>query len=216
MNRRPALIAVVLLASVVAVVGVSRCGNDGPDKAQGRKLALADRKGAATAYWKAVDALPAGKFDTPSGVGMFRACQAGREKNGKGAARYDLADYLQPMRDDEKMAELLATVKTALAPQGWRFTSVPIADSLMPDPVREPLSVWQAEQDGRYLQLTLHEGKDGLPAAGYLDVLTGCRKYGKAQKEVIAHYGGSVRDEYRATSKATPDPIPTGFPTATP
>ena len=212
MKRRPPLLALAVLAPVLAIAG---CGQDGPGKTEGTKIAKDERASLATTYWKARDALPAAMLDEPDGVGMFRACTA-KEKNGKGNARYDLADYLEPRQDTETMAHLLATVKTALAPQGWRFASVFVPDSAMPDPTTERLYQWQAKQGGLYMELTLHDADKNkrMPAAGYLDVLTGCRTFGAAQKELLAHYGDTRRDHYRATSKATPNPIPTAFPTS--
>jgi hypothetical protein len=83
----------------------------------------------------------------------------------------------------------------------------------MPDPQNEEIHGWRAVKGDETINLTLHEASKGLSAAGYLDVLSTCDKYGDAQKDLLADYtNGQSRDHYRK-SAGDPTPIPTGFPT---
>jgi hypothetical protein len=205
--RRP-LLALAVLAPVVLAGG---CGSGGPSTAGGTAKAKTLRTTVAAAYWKVRPALPA-TLGTPDGRGAFAACGKGDE-NGKGAARYDIEDYLRPADAGVTMAQLLSGVKTALAPQGWSFAPVGLPEASMPDPQREKLYGWAARQGDLTLRLTLHERSGTEPGAGYLDVLSGCEKFGKAQQDLLADYrSGSSRDGYRP-SASSPHPVPTGFPT---
>ncbi|CAG6396432.1 hypothetical protein NMG29_11950 [Streptomyces cocklensis] len=204
--RRPLPVLAVLTCAALA----AGCGG-GPSAADGTATAEQVRKGVAAAYWTVRPALPA-TLEEPYGQGAFTACDKS-EAHGKGAVRYDIEDYLSPKDDSETMAQLLSGIKGALAPQGWTFAPVDIPESAMPDPRREPLHGWLATRGGVSLRLTLHERSGGEPGAGYLDVLSGCRRFGKAQEHLLAAYrNGSSRDDYRPTA-ASPRPVPTGFPT---
>jgi hypothetical protein len=204
--RRP-LPVLALLACAALAAG---CGG-GPSAADGTAKAKQLRVAVATTYWTVRPALPA-TLDTPDGRGAFTKCAAD-EPGGKGAVRYGIEDYLQPRDGSVTMAQLLAEVEGALGPQGWTFTPVDIPEASMPDPQREPLHGWAAHQGAVTLRLTLHDRSGGEPGAGYLDVLSGCRTFGKAQPQLLAAYrNGSSRDSYRPTA-ASPRPVPTGFPT---
>ncbi|WUH94654.1 hypothetical protein OG900_33890 [Streptomyces sp. NBC_00433] len=204
----PALAGLAVLTAAVLVGG---CGGGGPSAADGTAKAGESRTAVAAAYWKVRPALP-DSLDTPNGRGAFTACGKD-DPHGKGAIRYGIEDYLTPKDDSVTMAQLLSGVRDALAPQGWTFTPVDIPEASMPDPRREPLHGWSAQHGGVTLRLTLHDRSDGQPGAGYLDVLGGCGKFGKAQQRLLAAYrDGGSRDSYRPTA-AAPHPVPTGFPT---
>lgn len=207
--------AAVWAAPVVAVAcATSACGG-GTSSADGIKQAKKVRISAAQTYWKARTALPASlHLDEPYGKGRFVTCTT-TEKNGKGAVKYDLFDYLVPVKAKLTMAQLLSGVESGLKPQGWTFTPYTIPRSAMPDPENEELHGWRAHKGDQTINLTLHEARSGASAAGNFDVLTDCKKYGGAQKKLLADYaGGDSRDDYRPTSTADPTPIPTGFPTS--
>jgi hypothetical protein len=205
--RRP-LPVLAMLASAALAAG---CGSGGSSAADGTAKAKQLRVVVATTYWTVRPALPT-TLDTPAGRGAFTKC-AEDEPDGRSAIRYGIEDYLHPSDGSVTMAQLLAEVKGALEPQGWTFTPVDIPEGSMPDPQREPLHGWAAHQGAVTLRLTLHDRSDGEPGAGYLDVLSGCRTFGKAQPQLLAAYrNGSSRDSYRP-SAATPRPVPTGFPT---
>lgn len=200
MKRRRGSLAALTLAVACAA---SACGG-GMSAADGLKKAKDVRASTAAMYWKVRDPLPT-SLDEPDGQGAFSKCS-----KTSGALTYSIADYLQPMSGKPTMKQLFASIRTALAPQGWKFTSEgQLFNSNYTDP--EKLFGYTARQNGWTVHLTLHEGKGSDPAAGYLNVSSSCHKYGKAQSDLLAKYHGK-QDLYDPTA-ATPHPVPTGFPT---
>lgn len=199
MKRRAQLFALAVLAPVLAT---GACG--GPSVADGTATAKQVRASTARTYWKIRNSLP-GPLDVAHGQGAFQKC-----RKTAGAVAYNIEDYLYPLQSKTTMKQLLAEVKTTVAPQGWKLAPLALPPDTQADPVNEKLHAWIAHQNGLTIQLTLHERAGKEPAGGYLGVFGACKKYGRAQKGLLAKYADG-RDTYKP-SKTSRDPIPTGFP----
>ncbi|MFJ2956146.1 hypothetical protein [Streptomyces sp. NPDC087270] len=198
------------LPAVALTFAVSACGG-GTSSADGMKRAAEVRGSTAEVYWKTRTALPTAlHLHTPEGSGNFVACSED-EKNGKGAVKYDLSDYLDPA-NKLTMAQLVSGVENGLKPLGWTFATRTIPAKRMPDAKKEKLYGWAAQKGELTIELTFHEASKGKSAAGYLDVLSACKKYGKAQKKLLSQYAdGNSFDTYDPMP-GTPRPVPTGYP----
>ncbi|WP_329371501.1 hypothetical protein OG896_33980 [Streptomyces sp. NBC_00669] len=198
------------LPAVALTFAVSGCGG-GISSSEGTKQAKEVRSSTAMVYWKVRSMMPTSlHLDTPEGSGNFVACSED-EKNGKGAVKYDLADYLDP-ENKLTMAQLVSGVENGLKPLGWTFATRSIPTKSMPDAKKEKLYGWAAHKGDFTIELTFHEASKGKSAAGYFDVLSACKKYGKAQKKLLSQYANGNSFDTYDPRPGTPQPVPTGFP----
>ncbi len=201
--RRPAL-AVLAVMPVLAVAG---CGI-GSHSPSGTGRAKDVRTALAKTYWKVNASLP-DTVDVSDGKGKFVTCS----KKKPDLAVYRVENLIDAKDGKETAAQLLAQLKSALAPGGWDLT----LDKVQPSPAAtqtvSKTTAYVANKDGMQLQLLLQERTSDVDAGGFLDLYSKCVDLGGDQKDILGKYApGTSSDSYRPTA-ASAQPIPTGFPT---
>lgn len=149
-------------------------------------------------------------IDMDAGRGKFIKCSADKPK----LAVYQIENMIDAKDDSTTAAQLLAQVKTALAPQGWKITLDKVQPSPTESATMSKTTGYVANKDGMQLQLLIQERTSDVQAGGFMDLYSGCAKLGKDQKSILATYApGDSVDLYQPT-KTTPHPVPTGPTTA--
>jgi hypothetical protein len=210
MSRRLYLLGLAF----VPLLAVAACSSDSdggsgssgiPAKAQDIRTSLAQ------AYWKVNGTMPS-SVDVSVGRGKFTKCSADTSDR----TTYGVENMVDAKDHRTTAAQMLAELKTALAPQGWNIGLDPTQPSPTESAEMSRTTGYIAKKDGMQLQLLLQERTKTVQAGGFLDLYSSCADLGRSQKKILSQYAsGNSVDVYQPTA-AIPHPIPTGGPTSAP